>query len=200
MIATIPPRETYGSDHLVFWENFLTREEIQALLALPNWHNVEIGSIGYSTETALVNNNKRMSNVAWFHPTEDTQIIWEKIVNTIADINAKFFHFDLTGCYEPAQLTLYKAEDAGHYDWHVDASPKAITTPRKLSMSLLLSDPNEFEGGELQVKPDSDDIKFLEQKQGRAWFFPSYTLHRVAPVTKGVRRSLVLWVGGPPFK
>jgi PKHD-type hydroxylase len=67
-------------------------------------------------------------------------------------------------------------------------------------MSLLLSDPNEFEGGELQVKPDSDDIKFLEQKQGRAWFFPSYTLHRVAPVTKGVRRSLVLWVGGPPFK
>jgi PKHD-type hydroxylase len=67
-------------------------------------------------------------------------------------------------------------------------------------MSLLLSDPSEFEGGELQVKTDSDEAITLEATQGRAWFFPSWALHRVTPVTKGVRRSLVIWVGGPPFK
>ena len=72
--------------------------------------------------------------------------------------------------------------------------------PRKLSLSMLLSDPSEFEGGEFQVKTDDDNVKQLETVKGRAWFFPSYTLHRVAPVTKGVRRSLVLWVGGPPFR
>ena len=65
---------------------------------------------------------------------------------------------------------------------------------------MLLSDPSEFEGGELQVKTCSDQISTLETKKGRAWFFPSYTLHRVTPVTKGVRRSLVLWSGGPEFR
>ena len=67
-------------------------------------------------------------------------------------------------------------------------------------MVLMLSDPSEFEGGELQIKTDSDDAITLEQKKGRAWFFPSYILHRVTPVTRGIRRSLVLWVGGPEFK
>jgi PKHD-type hydroxylase len=65
---------------------------------------------------------------------------------------------------------------------------------------MLLSDPSEFEGGELQVKPYSDEVQTLEIKKGRAWFFPSYMLHKVTPVTKGTRRSLVLWVGGPAFK
>jgi PKHD-type hydroxylase len=64
----------------------------------------------------------------------------------------------------------------------------------------MLSDPKEFEGGELQIKSDSDNVKTLEQKKGRAWFFPSWTLHRVTPVVTGIRRSLVLWVGGPGFK
>jgi PKHD-type hydroxylase len=65
---------------------------------------------------------------------------------------------------------------------------------------MLLSDPSDFEGGEFQVKTTNDDVQTLDYVKGRAWFFPSYTLHRVAPVTKGVRRSLVLWIGGPPFR
>ena len=67
-------------------------------------------------------------------------------------------------------------------------------------MVLMLSDPSEFEGGQLEIKTDSDNPITLEQKRGRAWFFPSYVLHRVTPVTKGTRRSLVLWIGGPEFK
>jgi PKHD-type hydroxylase len=67
-------------------------------------------------------------------------------------------------------------------------------------MALLLNNPEDFEGGEFQVKADSDVSKNLELKKGRAWFFPSWVLHRVAPVTKGVRKSLVVWAGGPSFK
>ena len=72
--------------------------------------------------------------------------------------------------------------------------------PRKLSMVLMLSDTSEFEGGELLLKSDSDEHKSLSMAKGRAWFFPSYMLHKVTPVTKGVRKTLVLWVGGPEFK
>jgi len=202
MIAAIPHRFSSGSDSIAYWEDFLTSEEIQTILALPNWHTTETGQVGGNTTSGIgiVDKKLRASEIAWFVPTDETQVIWSKIVNIIAEVNATHFHYDLSGCYEPAQLTLYKAEDTAHYNWHTDSNPKTKTTPRKLSLSLLLSNPKDFEGGELQVKVNSDTADTLEQKQGRAWFFPSYTLHRVAPVTKGVRRSLVLWVGGPPFK
>ena len=98
------------------------------------------------------------------------------------------------------QLGVYQGGEKGHYDWHIDATPVDSCAPRKLSMALLLSDPTEFEGGEFQVKVAKDVTDTLECKRGRAWFFPSYVLHRVAPVTKGVRRSAVLWVGGPEFR
>jgi PKHD-type hydroxylase len=118
----------------------------------------------------------------------------------VAEVNRQYFHFDLTGFYEPMQLGVYTGDTGGHYGWHTDSSSQDSGVPRKLSMVLLLSEPSEFEGGEFQVKTTSDEAQTLELKRGRAWFFPSYTLHRVTPVTKGVRRSLVLWVGGPPFK
>lgn len=199
MIAQIPPRQAANQDTHAYWEDFLTMEEIKTLLSLPNWHEVESASVGNHGE-GIVDHSKRQSNVAWFVPTEETEAIWQKIVGTIADVNSRFFNFDITGCYEPAQLTLYKSNVQGHYDWHVDSMPSSLVTPRKLSMSLLLSNPNNFKGGEFQVKVSSDEAITLEQKQGRAWFFPSYTLHRVAPVTKGIRQSLVLWVGGRPFR
>ena len=67
-------------------------------------------------------------------------------------------------------------------------------------MALLLSDTSEFEGGNLQLKIDSDKEINVIQRKGRAWIFPSYILHRVTPVTRGVRKSLVIWAGGPKFK
>jgi PKHD-type hydroxylase len=130
----------------------------------------------------------------------ELQLIWEKLSVAVAEVNRRFFHFDLTGFHEPMQLGLYTGETQGHYDWHTDASPTDTHVPRKLSLSMLLSDPSEFEGGEFQVKTCNDTVQTLDTQKGRAWFFPSYTLHRVAPVTKGVRRSLVLWVGGPAFR
>ena len=71
-------------------------------------------------------------------------------------------------------------------------------TVRKISMTLLLSDPSEFKGGELQFMDKTKEIKDL--KQGQAIFFASFLRHRVAPVKKGVRRSLVMWFGGPPLR
>jgi PKHD-type hydroxylase len=70
-------------------------------------------------------------------------------------------------------------------------------TVRKISMTCLLSHESEFEGGELQIEKEKNKVKLV---QGQAIFFASFLLHRVAPVTRGVRKSLVMWFGGPPLK
>jgi len=201
MIYPIEPRNPYGKDASAYWDNFLTDDEINQILARPEWLNSQKGEIGGQTNSnGEVNAEKRTTDISWLTCTPETVQLWHKISNVVAEVNRTFFHFDLSGCYEPMQLGIYKEGDGGHYDWHTDASMTDTKTPRKLSMSLLLSDPSEFEGGDLEIKPYSDTSMKLEMVKGRAWFFPSYVLHRVTPVTKGIRRSLVLWVGGPAFK
>jgi PKHD-type hydroxylase len=200
MIYPIPPRHSVGKDTHAYFEKFLTDDEINKILAYPEWLNNHKAAIGGANENGTINKNVRETDVAWLGLTTDTAWLWEKLTCIAADANRQFFKYDLTGCYEPIQMGIYKAEDSSHYNWHVDASTADKNAPRKLSMSLLLSDPSEFEGGEFQIKTDSDEIINLQQAKGRAWFFPSYTLHRVTPVTKGIRRSLVLWVSGPEFK
>jgi len=200
MIYPIPPRPIPGKDHMAFWEGFLTTEDINLLLAQPEWLNLGSGCIGGAGGASEVDPSIRASQVAWVGGKPELQQIWGKLADAVAEVNSRFFHFDLTGFHEPMQLGLYTEQQQGHYNWHIDASPTDRSAPRKLSMAMLLSDPSEFEGGEFQVKTCDDTAQTLECKKGRAWFFPSYTLHRVAPVTKGVRRSLVLWVGGPAFR
>lgn len=200
MIYPIPPRSTPGKDFLAYWEGFLTVEDINLLLAQPEWLNVQAGCIGGAGETNGINEQIRTTDVAWIGVKPEVASIWAKLADAVAEVNSRYFHFDLTGFHEPMQLGVYTGQKQAHYDWHIDAAPADRNAPRKLSMAMLLSDPSEFEGGEFQVKTATDEVQTLECVKGRAWFFPSYTLHRVAPVTKGVRRSLVLWVGGPAFR
>ena len=72
-----------------------------------------------------------------------------------------------------------------------------MPTVRKISMTLLLSDPKDFKGGELEILGNK---KRVDLKRGHAIFFASFIRHRVKPVTKGNRKSLVMWFGGPPLK
>jgi PKHD-type hydroxylase len=199
MIYPIPPRNIPGKDHLAYWEGFLSDEDINLLLAQPEWLHLQSGCIGGGGKSA-VDESVRSSEIAWIGMKPEVIHIWEKLANAVAEVNRQFFHFDLTGFHEPMQLGLYTEDKQGHYNWHTDAAPTDGHAPRKLSMAMLLCNPEEFEGGEFQVKTNTDEAQTLECKKGRAWFFPSYTLHRVAPVTKGMRRSLVLWIGGPAFR
>jgi PKHD-type hydroxylase len=197
MLWQIPPFSSPGKDDFCYWEGFLDDSEINYILSRPEWHNQSDAQVGGGFEGKVVK-EKRRTNISWMFPDQANAHIWEKISNTIWSANRQFFRFDLRGCYEAMQLGVYTEHDQGHYDWHIDSGLETNTVPRKLSMALLLSDPSEFEGGQLQVMragvPES-----VEQKRGRAWFFPSYLMHRVTPVTKGIRRSLVMWVGGPAF-
>lgn len=199
MFYPLIPKHFSGGEPVAYWENFLSDEQIEDILSLDEWNNLIKGrTFGEDPTDKRIRNSK----VAWLTYDDRTADLWENLAETISRVNADFFRFNLTGMYEHIQLSVYDSSLDGnsHYDWHIDMGNLSGESVRKLSMSLLLSDPSEFQGGELQVKTVSDELISLEQKKGRAWFFPSWTLHRVSPVTRGVRKSLVVWVGGPPFK
>jgi PKHD-type hydroxylase len=200
MLYPIQHRNPPTRTHKAYWEGFLTPDEINFILAQPEWLKTATGVVADGTGKTEQNAESRITDVGWLGPKPELMPIWDKFSALVAEVNRQYFQFDLTGLYEPMQLGVYTGEKGGHYSWHTDTGMNDVGVPRKLSVVLCLSDPSEFEGGELQLMDSKGNPETLELKKGRAWFFPSFLIHRVTPVTKGVRRSIVLWVGGPAFK
>lgn len=191
----IPKRNNIGKEWCAYWEDFLTEDELNYLANHDLWNNQKRAEIGEST----IDETYRRTNVSWLPQSIENIPLYEKIADVFAEVNKRFFHCNLDGFLEPMQLTKYNEDTQDYYDWHTDMSPDDKYMPRKLSMVLMLSDPKDFEGGELQIKTKRDNDT-LDMKKGRAWFFPSYVLHRVTPVTKGIRKTAVLWASGEQWK
>lgn len=140
----------------------------------------------------------RRSPIAWIRSdVPSNRWIFERLVQQIANINNQFFNYELTDI-QSLQFTSYDAKEKGFYQKHIDMMYKGTGT-RKLSLSVQLSDTNDYEGGDLLLHYKNEpDVGF--RNQGTATFFPSWMLHEVTPVTKGKRYSLVAWVQGPRFK
>lgn len=139
----------------------------------------------------------RNSSIAWLYPNEITMWVFERLAAATMMANQQYFHLDLTAMVQGLQFTEYR-EPGDHYSWHVDRVP--VGAPRKLSITVQLSDGDEYEGGDLEIWAGTEEPIKAHRGKGSTSFFPSWTMHRVTPVTKGVRRSLVCWVSGPPFK
>ena len=140
--------------------------------------------------------DKRITTISWI-PFKEMPEMYRDIEKTMLQANNNHFGFDGMRLTEPAQFTHYPT--GGFYQWHMDNDVvgKHQPTIRKISMTLLLSPENEFEGGELEFMSKGKTAKL---KQGQAIFFASWLQHRVKPVTRGERKSLVMWFGGPSFK
>lgn len=145
---------------------------------------------------ASANPDIRRSNVDWLKPTPESQWVFERLAAAAGDMNAKFYRFDLTGFGEPLQLTNYDQSDHGMYGWHQDFNGEIS---RKLSVVVQLSDPSEYEGGNLEIMNGSTPLAVRKQR-GLMAVFPAFNLHQVTPVTRGSRQSLVAWISGPAFK
>jgi len=120
----------------------------------------------------------------------------------IQEANRNYFQFDLTQWSDQIQYTEYNGKGT-HYKWHADSAHSSLSPMlvRKLSISLLLSPPDDYEGGEFQLlSSDSKEMKTFKPEMGQAIIFPSYLTHRVRPLKSGHRVSLVGWFGGPPFR
>ena len=147
------------------------------------------GKSGIDTET-------RTSHISWI-PFSKTTEMYKDIEKVMKTTNGNHFGFDGMQITEMAQYTEYP--EGGFYDWHIDSDTHFAHEPsvRKISMTLLLSPDNEFEGGDLEIMKEGQAAKL---KQGHAIFFASFIRHRVTPVIRGNRKSLVMWFGGTPFK
>jgi len=195
------PTPTFGiSEHpFVTWEDGFSSEEIDKLIEYCDQLPASKGTIGGSgpdEDISVI----RESKVSWVGLNQDTQWIYDRLAFIIRQLNGQFYKFDIYGFSEDLQYTTYNEEDSGHYTWHLDAGVNYNgAAPRKLSAVLQLTDPAEYEGGDLELFSSANPTQ-VTKKKGLVAAFPSYMLHRVSPVTKGIRKTLVVWVCGPSFK
>jgi len=176
-----------------YLEQAFTPEECQKIIDYAN--GFKKINAGVSNKSEL-NNKIRESKVVWITPDSDVGWVYQRMTDVITKLNAGYFNFDLFGFTEGFQFTEYNAP-SGYYGKHVDSMFNGIV--RKLSFVLQLSDPKDYEGGELQIHLcGTPDV--MKKEQGTLIAFPSPTLHEVTPITEGRRYSLVGWITGKPFK
>lgn len=183
-----------GECNFAYWEKTFSDEEILKIVEIgEKYNNLQQGQIANGS----VSNEIRKSKISWLELNQDTQFIYDRVRDIITTLNARYFQFDLYGFVEHIQYTVYDEENA-HYDWHLDRGTVS-TSPRKLSVVIQLSDPSEYDGGNLKfmVSGNPDTAK---KAKGMLYAFPSFVLHKVEPVTSGTRKSLVIWLSGPKFK
>jgi len=173
-----------------FWKNAFSKEECQSIINIAK----DKGLIKGKTESK---SDARNSKISWLYPVDGMEWVFRRVTDITLNLNERFFKFDLFGISEGFQFTNYEAP-SGKYGKHID---RAINIPvRKLSISIQLTNPEQYEGGELKLYNGEEEGTIMSNPQGTLVIFPSYVLHEVMPVTKGERNSLVTWVTGKQFK
>lgn len=185
------------------WEGKFNKEKCNQIISLAKNLPIEqatVGAVGDKTEIAK---EIRKSKVRWISAVmPDFKDLHHEIVDMFHTTNRSAFGVDIWYLHE-MQFTEYNANEQGFYDWHIDTQFESPNqSQRKLSMVIQLSDPSDYEGGNLEISPwifgppSSDQLK----TQGTVIVFPSLIQHRVTPVTKGTRYSLVAWMEGPKWR
>jgi len=177
-------------------------EDIKSMaLKFPEEIGVVGGAIG---EGAKQEKDIRRSQIRWIDPRmEDAKKLTNLCTNLFFDINREHFGLNIEKIFN-IQYTEYLATNTGFYNTHIDSfAGKGEMYDRKLSMTIQLSDSNEYEGGDFEfdndILPNSFDKNIIREK-GRVLIFPSFLPHKVKPVTKGIRKSLVTWIEGPAWR
>ena len=175
-----------------------TPEQCQDIINMGHQQKAEEAKVGHKDAKGGKHDTKmRITTISWI-PFKVMPEMYRAIERTMKQVNNNHFGYEGMQITEPAQFTEYPK--GGFYDWHMDADVNCQYEPpvRKISMTILLSDPSTFSGGDLEFMAEGNKLPTL--MQGQAIFFCSFLRHRVAKVKKGIRHSLVMWFGGPPFK
>ena len=178
-------------------EPLFTPEQCQDIINMGHQQESREATVGTSEKQGKYDIKKRITTISWI-PFKALPDMYRIIEKTMKQVNGNHFGYEGMIITEPAQFTEYPK--GGFYNWHIDADINCEHEPpvRKISMTILLSNPSEFEGGELEFLSEGNQPPQLVQ--GQAIYFCSFIRHRVNKVKKGIRRSLVMWFGGPPFK
>lgn len=199
-IFNTPWDRTTVTQAYVWWDNAFTDTELQNVIDYCEDKGLERGKILSGPKNV---DKIRRCDIKFHHRNDDTAWFFDRLNNIMTSLNNQFYGFELNG-YDSFQYTSYNAAENGKYDWHMDTClgteglPSNMYEPRKLSMTLLLND--NFEGGEFMLNLGNEAHPMLVPvTKGRAIVFPSFLLHCVKPVTKGFRKSVVIWCTGPKW-
>lgn len=183
-----------------YWVDVFSPEELQKIdqlmLETPLVEAMVSGDVGH------VDNSVRRSKISFHNSNEKNSWIFERINYVIENLNSRFYNYDING-YDGFQYGEYHASEQGKYDWHMDMyigmMPPTDMETRKLSVVLWLND--NYEGGEFElIHTLLESPVTIPKEKGKLILFPSFLFHRVTPVTKGIRKSIVAWVTGPKFR
>jgi PKHD-type hydroxylase len=176
-----------------------TPSQCQDIINMGHQQKAEEAKVGNKegSKEGKYDTKMRITTISWI-PFKALPDMYKIIERSMKQANGNHFGYEGMQITEPAQFTEYPK--GGFYDWHMDADANCQYEPpvRKISMTILLSPQHEFEGGDLEFM--SEGNKPPQLVQGQAIYFCSLIRHRVAKIKKGIRRSLVMWFGGPPFK
>jgi len=172
-----------------------TPQQCQMIIEAGKSQPKQVGQVK-ENKKGVIDTETRTSHISWI-PFKKMNEMYKDIERIMKITNGNHFGFDGMTITEMAQYTEYS--EGGFYNWHVDSAVNFAHEPpvRKISMTCLLSPESEFEGGDLELMKEG---KVAKLKQGQAIFFASFIRHRVTPIIKGNRKSLVMWFGGTPFK
>ena len=124
-------------------------------------------------------------------------------------VNASLFKFEIERFRDDDPVAAMRYGEGGHFDWHLDNATSGTYATRKLSFTIQLTDPSEYDGGTLELGMYSRDFGgtagyagYTSQirQRGAITVFPAFHLHRVSAVTRGIRTAIVGWMHGPAFK
>ena len=183
-----------------FWESKLLESDCERIIAEKKDCDFSQGKTGKSGSVPVgttADPDQRNSEVVWL---EEKHIMNLVISALLHEANQKIFHYDLTG-FEHIQFSRYR--EGFHYDWHKDCDDSEMTSNkdglvRKLSVMVQLTNPDDYEGGEFEIFDGiHEPIRPAIRAQGSVIIINSYEWHRVTPVTKGERYSIVAWAIGP---
>ena len=179
-------------------EMMFTKEECEKIIALTKSIEGEDATTGYGGIKSSTQSDNRIRSATEYpvYPTEETEWIYTKIMNIIKTANDEYFKYAISHLVSPLSLMCYDSdrEISGHYDWHRDVG-NGNTSTRKISITIQLSDENDYEECDLIVVDSGQHVAVREQ--GSISLFPSYVMHRVNPVENGKRYALVTWIHGP---
>jgi PKHD-type hydroxylase len=196
MQTQLPPEKFSQALPFAAWEGAFTPSELDRIEAIGDGLALGKASlVGRSEDEEY--SRIRVTRTAWIKPGPETKWIYDRIQAVIRSLNDKIWQFDIRGFSEDFQYTVYQGSEGGHYDWHVDQG--GLSNVRKLSASLQLTEADAYEGCDLELH-GTNFRECAPRTRGTLIAFPSYVLHRVTPITRGTRKSLVVWTTGPKFK
>lgn len=182
----------YLSNTYWHWEKALSKDFCNLVIQEADWSKKQQGVAG-----GVVDEKARITDVVWMNRMSPISCVALNYINS-ANVQSNW-NFELINI-EEVQIGRY--EKNGHYDWHTDDDIDMVNGPntvRKISLSIQLNDPNEYEGGALEFKNKGHTLP-LKMQQGDVVVFPSFIEHRITPILSGIRYSAVAWAHGPFFK